>query len=440
MTRLARRLGVDGYHALHRISVEEPERFWPAVVEDLGIEFSQPWDSVVDVSRGPEWATWFVGGRINVARVCVHRWAEERPDAEALVWQSEDGRREALSWAEASRAGDAARRGARRARRGAGRPRRDLHADVPRGRGRIARMRARRRGAGADLLRLRGARDRVAARGLRSEGRPLRRLVAAAREAHRDAADAGRRRSVRRRARRRVEPGERRVARARDAAARNAAAARGRLRGAVSARLHVRHDGEAEGSAARAGRLPRLDRAGGRVPERRQGRRPPPFRHRHGLDHGAVDARRRRRGRRGDRLRRGRSGLADRSPLAARRVGARDHAGTIADARPRADPPRRAGRRSLVAEDVLHDRRTVESRSVHVAVRARRRLARADREHLRRHRGGRVLPVDRASPSRSSRSRSASRRSARTWTSSTRTGIRCAARSASSYADGRGPG
>ncbi len=103
MTRLARRLGADGYHELHRISVEEPERFWPEVVDDLGIEFSRPWDAVVDLSNGPEWARWFVGGRINVARVCVHRWAAARPDDEALVWESEDGRRETLTWAEASR-------------------------------------------------------------------------------------------------------------------------------------------------------------------------------------------------------------------------------------------------------------------------------------------------------------------------------------------------
>ena len=68
VTRLARRLGADGYRELHRISIDEPERFWPAVVDDLGIEFSRPWDAVVDVSRGPEWATWFTGGRVNVAR------------------------------------------------------------------------------------------------------------------------------------------------------------------------------------------------------------------------------------------------------------------------------------------------------------------------------------------------------------------------------------
>ena len=103
VTRLARRLGAGDYHELHRISIEEPERFWPAVVEDLGIAFSRPWDAVVDTSRGAEWATWFGGGRVNVARVCLHRWAAERPDGEALVWQSEDGLRTALSWAEASR-------------------------------------------------------------------------------------------------------------------------------------------------------------------------------------------------------------------------------------------------------------------------------------------------------------------------------------------------
>ena len=103
VTRLARRLGAGGYHELLRISIEEPERFWPAVVEDLGIAFSQPWDTVLDTSRGDEWATWFNSGRVNVARVCLHRWAAERPDEEALVWLSEDGLRTALSWAEASR-------------------------------------------------------------------------------------------------------------------------------------------------------------------------------------------------------------------------------------------------------------------------------------------------------------------------------------------------
>jgi acetyl-CoA synthetase len=100
VTRLARRLGADGYRELHRISIEDPDRFWPAVVEDLGIRFSTPWDTVVDTTRGPEWARWFVGGRLNLARACVHDHAS---DDEALVGLYEDGERESLTWREASR-------------------------------------------------------------------------------------------------------------------------------------------------------------------------------------------------------------------------------------------------------------------------------------------------------------------------------------------------
>jgi len=103
VTRLARRLGAAGYAELHRISVEEPERFWSAVVADLDLELSRRWDSVLDASRGPEWATWFNGARVNVARACLHRWAVERPDDEALVGLYEDGSRESLTYAEASR-------------------------------------------------------------------------------------------------------------------------------------------------------------------------------------------------------------------------------------------------------------------------------------------------------------------------------------------------
>jgi len=99
LTRLQRALGAADYHELHRISVEDPDRFWPAVVDDLGIEFSQPWENVVDTSRGPAWATWFNGGRVNIARVCLHRWAS---DGEAFVGLYEDGGRESLTFAEAS--------------------------------------------------------------------------------------------------------------------------------------------------------------------------------------------------------------------------------------------------------------------------------------------------------------------------------------------------
>ncbi len=103
VTRLQRRAGTADYAELVRRSCAEPDWFWPLVVEDLGLEFAEPWRQVVDVSRGPEWATWFVGGRVSIARNCVHRWAERRPDAIAAVGLGEDGSRSELTFAGLSR-------------------------------------------------------------------------------------------------------------------------------------------------------------------------------------------------------------------------------------------------------------------------------------------------------------------------------------------------
>ncbi len=103
ITRLQRRAGAADYGELVRRSCEEPEWFWPLVVDDLGLEFARPWERVVDLSRGPEWATWFVGGRVSIAHNCVHRWAKRRPEAVAAVGLGEDGARCELTFAELSR-------------------------------------------------------------------------------------------------------------------------------------------------------------------------------------------------------------------------------------------------------------------------------------------------------------------------------------------------
>jgi acetyl-CoA synthetase len=102
VVRLARRLSCRDHAALHRLSVEDPDRFWRAVREDLGIPFARDWDTVLDDSRGIEWTTWFTGARLNLADACVHRWARERPHEEAAVWQPEDGGRRSLTWSELS--------------------------------------------------------------------------------------------------------------------------------------------------------------------------------------------------------------------------------------------------------------------------------------------------------------------------------------------------
>jgi acetyl-CoA synthetase len=103
VVRLMRRHGLESYAELLRRSQEEPEWFWPAVVEDLGLDFSRAWEQVYDDSRGPEWTTWFTGATVSIARNCVHRWAERDPERIGAVFAGEDGSRRELTFAELSR-------------------------------------------------------------------------------------------------------------------------------------------------------------------------------------------------------------------------------------------------------------------------------------------------------------------------------------------------
>ena len=91
VTRFMRAHGIGTYDELVRRSVEDVSWFWDAVVRDLDIEFLEPYTDVLDTSRGVEWATWFGGGRVNLAHQCVDRWADATPDAPAVVWEGEDG-------------------------------------------------------------------------------------------------------------------------------------------------------------------------------------------------------------------------------------------------------------------------------------------------------------------------------------------------------------
>src|SRR5919109_4223456 len=102
VVRLMRRHGVEDYWELVRRSQEDPQWFWPAAIEDMGLEFSQPWETVYDDSRGPEWTTWFDGGRLNVAWNCVHRWAGRTPERVAAVFAGEDGSRRERTFADLS--------------------------------------------------------------------------------------------------------------------------------------------------------------------------------------------------------------------------------------------------------------------------------------------------------------------------------------------------
>ena len=91
VTRFMRAQGIGNYDELVARSVGDIAWFWDAVVRDLGISFLSPYERVLDISRGVEWATWFTGGKTNLAHQCVDVWADRTPEAMAVIWEGEDG-------------------------------------------------------------------------------------------------------------------------------------------------------------------------------------------------------------------------------------------------------------------------------------------------------------------------------------------------------------
>lgn len=102
--RLMDRHGIATYDELLRRSTEDVAWFWDAVVRDLGIDWYQPYEQVVDLSRGVPWATWFRGARMNVANDCVDKHAlGDRRDQPAVLWEGEEGATRTLTYAELQR-------------------------------------------------------------------------------------------------------------------------------------------------------------------------------------------------------------------------------------------------------------------------------------------------------------------------------------------------
>ena len=114
VTRFMRAHGIETPQELVERSVADVAWFWDAVVHDLDIEFLEPYQQVLDVSRGVEWATWFGGGRVNLAHQCVDRWAVATPEAPAVVWEGEDGAVRTWSYADLRRECDRLARALRR--------------------------------------------------------------------------------------------------------------------------------------------------------------------------------------------------------------------------------------------------------------------------------------------------------------------------------------
>jgi acetyl-CoA synthetase len=84
--------GIATIDELMRRSTTDLDWFWNAVIEDLGIEFYQPYAKILDTSRGIAWARWCVGGKMNIVHNCIDKWIDTPLQNRAAIrWEGEGG-------------------------------------------------------------------------------------------------------------------------------------------------------------------------------------------------------------------------------------------------------------------------------------------------------------------------------------------------------------
>src|SRR5690348_11370234 len=99
LKRFMDRFGISSFAELHARSIEDSEWFWKAVLDEIGIEFYEPYRQILDLSRGLPWARWCVGGKMNIVHNCVDKWIGTPVEHHtAIIWEGEEGIRRSLTY------------------------------------------------------------------------------------------------------------------------------------------------------------------------------------------------------------------------------------------------------------------------------------------------------------------------------------------------------
>ncbi len=82
-------INAEKYQAMYRRSIDDPDAFWSEQAEEF-LDWTKPWDKVVeyDFTRGE--AAWFDGAELNVSYNCIDRHLPERAEQTALIWEGDD--------------------------------------------------------------------------------------------------------------------------------------------------------------------------------------------------------------------------------------------------------------------------------------------------------------------------------------------------------------
>ena len=79
----------EGYEALWRRSLDEPEAFWTEMANEH-LDLIEPWHTLKEENLAAGEIAWFLGAKLNVSVNCLDRHLETRGDQAAILWEGDE--------------------------------------------------------------------------------------------------------------------------------------------------------------------------------------------------------------------------------------------------------------------------------------------------------------------------------------------------------------
>ena len=79
----------EKYQQMYQQSIDQPDLFWSEQASEF-LTSDTPWQTVCNYDFAAGEATWFGGGKLNVAVNCIDRHLASRADQTALIWEGDE--------------------------------------------------------------------------------------------------------------------------------------------------------------------------------------------------------------------------------------------------------------------------------------------------------------------------------------------------------------
>jgi acetyl-CoA synthetase len=102
-TRLARFIARHGYGSLDQLQEDaesDAPTFWDRVIEEIGLEWQEPYRCTLDLSASEMWPDWFVDGRLDLVDNLVGKHARRDAGKIAIRWEGDAGEERQISYGE----------------------------------------------------------------------------------------------------------------------------------------------------------------------------------------------------------------------------------------------------------------------------------------------------------------------------------------------------